>query len=376
MEIYTVRSGDSLWAVSRRFGSTVEKLAYINQLTDPSRLVPGMSLVIPTGSRPAESMEINGYAYPNISNAALDEALPYLSYLSPFSYNASADGYLSELYDTRLLDAAAQSGTAALMNVTNMGDSGGFSGSIAHSLLTDQRSQDRLLESIFAVLREKNYYGVNFDFEYVFPYDKGSYSQFLGRASAELHSRGYFLSSAVAPKVSDNQQGLLYAAHDYAAHGRYCDRVIIMTYEWGYTYSAPQAVSPVDRMRQVLDYAVTRIDPGKILLGFSNYGYRWQLPWRQGQAAQVISNVAAANLAASVGASVAFDSKAQAPYFRYTDAAGQRREVWYEDGRSVRSRLQLVSEYGLAGISLWTLNQLNRPMLEVIGGTYIGEKLI
>ena len=376
MEIYTVRSGDSLWAVSRRFGSTVEKLAYINQLTDPSRLVPGMSLVIPTGSRPAESMEINGYAYPNISNAALDEALPYLSYLSPFSYNASADGYLSELYDTRLLDAAAQSGTAALMNVTNMGDSGGFSGSIAHSLLTDQRSQDRLLESIFAVLREKNYYGVNFDFEYVFPYDKGSYSQFLGRASAELHSRGYFLSSAVAPKVSDNQQGLLYAAHDYAAHGRNCDRVIIMTYEWGYTYSAPQAVSPVDRMRQVLDYAVTRIDPGKILLGFSNYGYRWQLPWRQGQAAQVISNVAAANLAASVGASVAFDSKAQAPYFRYTDAAGQRREVWYEDGRSVRSRLQLVSEYGLAGISLWTLNQLNRPMLEVIGGTYIGEKLI
>lgn len=136
----------------------------------------------------------------------------------------------------------------------------------------------------------------------------------MKKLSETLHPKGYYLTSAIAPKTSDDQYGLLYTAHDYEAHGRYCDRVIIMTYEWGYTYSAPQAVSPVDRMRKVLDYAVTKIPSGKILLGFSNYGYNWVLPWQQGRAASVISNTAAMNLAAANFAQIKFNEQAQAPF--------------------------------------------------------------
>ena len=270
----------------------------------------------------------------------------------------------------------AASDAAPLLTVTNLGRSGGFSGEIAHALFTDKTAQDALFENIFSVLRMKNYYGVNFNIEYVYPYDRDSYSQFLCRAADELHPRGYFLSTAIAPKESAGQEGLLYTAHDYAAHGRYADRVIIMTYEWGYTYSAPQAVSPVNRMRRVLEYAVGEIPPGKILMGFSNYGYSWRLPWRQGDAATVISNAAAMNLAASAGAEIKFDRTAQAPFFTYTDAAGVRRVVWFEDARSVRARLELVNEYGLAGISYWTVNQLYRPGLELLQGMFDAEKVI
>ena len=208
------------------------------------------------------------------------------------------------------------------------------------------------------------------------PYDREGYNNFLRRLSGTLHEKGYYLSSAIAPKESDEQYGILYTAHDYAAHGRYCDRVIIMTYEWGYTYSAPRAVSPVDRMRRVMDYAVTKIPPGKILLGFSNYGYNWTLPWKQGQAASVISNAAAANLAASVYAEIKFDEAAQAPFFNYTDPSGVRHEVWFEDARSVKARLGLVSEYNLAGISIWTINLRNRAGFAVLESTYGVEKII
>ena len=184
------------------------------------------------------------------------------------------------------------------------------------------------------------------------------------------------LSSAIAPKTSDDQYGVLYTAHDYAAHGQYCDRVVIMTYEWGYTYSAPRAVSPVNEMRKVLSYAVTKIPPSKILLGFSNYGYNWLLPWKQGQAAQVISNAAAASLAASVFAQIKFDETAQAPFFNYTDPSGRRHEVWFEDARSVRARLALVREFGLAGISIWTVNMRNRAGLEVLESEFSSEKIV
>lgn len=376
MEIYVVRGGDSLYGIARRYGTDAAELARINQLNDPSRLVTGMALLVPGGTADRRAIEVNAYAYPAISDAVMAETMPYLTFFCPFCYQADAEGGLLPIEDARMIAAAYADNAAPLLTVTNLGRSGGFSGEIAHALFTDKAAQDALFENIFSVLRLKNYYGVNFNIEYVYPYDRDSYSQFLRRAANELHPRGYFLSTAIAPKESAEQEGLLYTAHDYAAHGRYADRVIIMTYEWGYTYSAPQAVSPVNRMRRVLEYAIGEIPPGKILMGFSNYGYSWRLPWRQGDAATVISNAAAMNLAASAGAEIKFDRTAQAPFFTYTDAAGVRRVVWFEDARSVRARLELVNEYGLAGISYWTVNQLYRPGLELLQGMFDAEKVI
>ena len=91
-----------------------------------------------------------------------------------------------------MIAAAYADNAAPLLTVTNLGRSGGFSGEIAHALFTDKAAQDALFENIFSVLRLKNYYGVNFNIEYVHPYDRDSYSQFLRRAADELHSRGYY----------------------------------------------------------------------------------------------------------------------------------------------------------------------------------------
>lgn len=376
MQIYVVRRGDTLWNISRRYGTTTQTLAYLNQLADPSKLVPGMSLIIPSPSALQNSLEVNGYAYPGISAEALGESMPYLSFLSPFSARAEADGTLLLPSDDALISAAAAGAAAVLLTVTNLSPDGSFSGAVAHSLLTNQAAQDALFDKLIAALKAKGYYGVSFDFEYIFPYDRDSYSQFICRAAELLHPLGFFVFCAVAPKESDEQQGLLYYAHDYAQLGRCADRVIVMTYEWGYLYSRPQAVSPVDGMRRVLDYAVARIVPGKLLMGFSNYGYDWALPWRQGQAAKLISNAAALNLAAVSGAQIEYDELAQAPHFTYVNAAGERREVWFEDARSILARLALVQEYSLAGISIWNLNFLNRSLLETLNDSASVEKVL
>lgn len=376
MRIYVVRKGDSLWSISRAFGTTADELTYINQIQDPSRLAVGRALVIPGELGRVGQIEANGYAYPNISDGTLAETLPYLTSLCPFSWQFDAAGALTPIDDRRMIDAAFSSAAAPLLTVTNIGASGGFSSDAAHAVFTDQAVQDTLVENILGALRSRGCYGVNLNIEYVYPFDREGYNAFIRRMAQTLHPLGYYLSSAIAPKESDGQQGLLYTAHDYAVHGEYCDRVAVMTYEWGYSYSQPQAVSPVDRMRRVLDYAVTRIPPGKLWLGFSNYGYDWTLPWKQGQAARVISNAAAANLADSVYAQIQFDDTAQAPYFRYTDPAGARHEVWFEDARSVLARLSLVREYSLAGISYWTVNQLFRAGFEVLRSQYSIEKII
>ena len=376
MRIFVVKRGDTLYSIAKKFGVTTERLSYINALSDPNRLTVGQTLVIPGDSFPQGEIEVNGYAYPNISDAVLNEALPYMTFLCPFSWQMDASGGITPIDDKRMISRAYETATAPMLTLTNISPSGGFSSDIAHAIFTDEAVQATLIENILAALRSRGYYGVNLNIEYVYPFDREGYNAFLRRLSETLHPKGYYLSSAIAPKTSDEQYGLLYTAHDYEAHGKYCDRVIIMTYEWGYTYSAPQAVSPVNRIRSVLDYAVTKIPSGKILLGFSNYGYNWTLPWQQGKAAAVISNTAAANLAAANFAQIRFDEKAQAPFFNYTDPSGVRHEVWFEDARSVRARLALVSEYGLAGISYWTINYANRAGFAVLESMYGTQKII
>lgn len=375
MEIYVVRAGDTLYNIAKRFSVSVNALAAANQLADSSRLAVGMALVIPTYSAaPHLTMEVNGYAYPNISLTILADTLPYLTFLCQFEYSMTAEGELRPIDDGLMINAAYAASTAPLMTVTNLSEASGFSSDIAHAVFTDERVQERVFNNILSTLRAKKYYGINFNIEYVYPFDREGYNNFIRRAAELFHPLGYYLTSAIAPKESDTQGGLLYEAHDYAAHGEYMDRAVIMTYEWGYTYGAPQAVSPVNRMRQVLSYAATRIPSGKILMGFSNYGYDWTLPWKQGSAAAIVSNAQAADLASSVGAEVRYDVTAAAPYYYYTDAAGKAHIVWFEDARSWQARLALVEEYNLAGISIWTIDKLYRPGLEIFNSRYSAEK--
>lgn len=376
MQIYEVKAGDSLWAIARRFGRTVEELTALNQLADPARLVPGLALAIPGGGGPAlRSVEVNAYVYPNISQSVLAESLPFFTTLCPFSYAATEEGALTPIEDTRLIESAYAASVAPLLTVTNLGEQG-FSSRIGHAVLTDRAVQDRVFDQILSLIREKDYYGLNINFEYLYPFDRDSYSQFVARAAELLHPLGCPVSTAIAPKASADQPGFLYAAHDYAAHGRYADRVILMTYEWGYTFGAPQAVSPVDRIRQVLNYAVTVIPREKILMGFSNYAYDWTLPWKQGTAARLLSNAGAQELAISRGAEVHYDAASAAPWFNYADAEGKTHVVWFEDVRSALARLRLVEEYGLAGLSIWTADRLWRPALAALESLYDVEKLL
>ena len=129
-----------------------------------------------------------------------------------------------------------------------------------------------------------------------------------------------------------------------------------MTYEWGYTAGPPMAVSPLPNVRAVVDYAVTEIPPDKILLGISNYGYDWTLPFVRGTSRAVsISNQHAIELAIQYNIAIQYDEAAQAPYFHYTDADGAVHEVWFEDARSLSARLALLPEYRLLGGGVWNL---------------------
>ena len=211
-----------------------------------------------------------------------------------------------------------------------------------------------LAEAVLQKMQEKGYMGLDVDFEYLGRELAEAYAQFLSRLHGLLAPYGLPLIAALAPKTSADQPGTLYEGYDYAAVASACDAVLLMTYEWGYTYGPPMAVAPIGAVRRVVEFALTQMEPGKILLGFPNYAYDWTLPFTAGATrAQSIGNEAAPLLAAQYGAEIQFDEQAQTPYFTYLDEAGQPHEVWFEDARSALAKFGLLTEYGLLGLGYW-----------------------
>lgn len=371
---YQVSEGQTLFSISQEFEVPLETLLEANPNVNPIALMPGEIIIIPQENRaPRRPAIVNGFAYPNITEFALNCTLPFLTFLSPFSYSLTPLGELIAPSADDLIYRSSRSAVMPLMVVTNIYD-GTFSTEVLSQVLAEPDSRERLIGSILFELDDKKYYGALLDMEYISPDDREIYNDFLRELSERLHLRGYILVTAVAPKYRADQQGILYESHDYPVQGKYADYVIIMTYEWGYTYSAPMSVQPIEEVRKVLTYAVSEIPSGKILMGMPNYGYDWTLPYTRGTPARSIGFTAATELAISNNADILYDEKTQTPYFYYTEN-GTRHVVWFDDVRSIDAKLRLVDEFDLAGVSYWTVNRCYVPNWLVLQSQFEVVKL-
>ena len=354
VRVYRVRTGDTLAGISRAAGVPVRRLVQLNPTLTSSRLQAGQELTLALAGSPAGPLTLNGYAYPHTQPQVLGWALPFLTALSVFSFGFRTDGSLVEPDDAFLLAQAEAFGCGKCLVFSSIDESGTFSTERAALLFRDRTLQDRVLDGLLAVMEDRGYRGLDMDFEFIAPEDAPDYFAFLAKARDRLHAKGDFLHVDLAPKTYAAQPGLLYAAHDYAVTGAIADSVLLMTYEWGYAYGPPMAVAPLPNVERVLRYGLTEIPAGKIQMGIPNYGYDWTLPYEPGTRAVTLGNREAVSLAAETGAEIVFDPQAQSPQFQYV-RGGVRHQVWFEDARSVRAKLDLALSLGLGGAAWWSL---------------------
>ncbi|MDS9473023.1 LysM peptidoglycan-binding domain-containing protein [Sporosarcina pasteurii] len=407
MQIHVVQRGQSLYRIARAYGISPEEIATANEIPDPSQLVTGQALVIPIeGSyhvvQPGQSLyiignlygisyqelaRINGistnailqvgqqlripekqkrpinsflYVEPRtpVAQSMIDEVrnrVGDLTFLGMFSYQVNRDGSVTPPSTANILQIADEAGVTNALVVSNLEDFA-FSADLARAIFNDDAAQNQLFGNLIQIANDEGYGDIHFDFELLYPEDRELYTNFLRKARDRFRMAGLRISAAVAPKASDITTGI-YGAHDYAAIGEILDYVMIMTYEWGYTFSDPQAVSPIQPVRSVMNYAASVIPNEKIFLGQNLYGYDWTFPFppQGGPPARAISPQQAIQIALQNGAEIQYDFQAQAPFFQYTDAAGVLHEVWFEDARSIQAKFDLMNELGLGGIMYWKL---------------------
>ena len=422
MVIYTVKENDTLFRIAERFGTEVERIVLDNQLEEPDKLVVGQTLIIrapltvhtvsegeniysiaekyrvttnqiwrnnidiggKTALESGKTIVINdaptqyarkiatsAYVYPSVNRELLMATLPYLTYLTVFSYGIEDDGYLGELEDEDIISLARQYGTSPIMHIANIDQNGNYSPELAENIISDRGRQDILIGDIIKKVTDKKYSGVLLDFEYVPREYAKDYVKLLERIDEKLGSGGRRLFSALLSNSYGGESEKLWEGDDYKEIGEITDSTVLQTYGWGNMYSEAGAIAPFDKVAKVCGYAEKNIDAKKLFLGVPNYGY----DWCAGRAAVPIGNAEAVALALKRRVSVEYDAASASPYFEYYDDNRRRHKVCFEDARSVSASLSLVDELGLYGISVWNAMKAFPAMWMLINGSYDIEKL-
>ncbi len=374
MIIHTVLAGETLSDIARLYGTEPAQLISSNGIQNPDNLVVGQTIIIEQNTPKLRTFATLGYAYPFIARTVLRAILPELTYLSIFTYRITEDGTLEYPNDEALIEEARRARTVPVMVVTAMDRMGNFSGVTAASVMSDAVLAERAAEAIAEAVRRRGYGGVDLDFEFIPAYAAQSYADFVNLLKAKIAPSPVFV--ALAPKTYAAQPGLLYEAHDYAALGAAADKVLLMTYEWGYAYGPPQAVAPINNVSRVLDYALTEIPADKIILGYPNYGYDWTLPFKEGTRAITIGNEEAISIAAQKRTVIEYNDQVQAPYFYYVDDTGASHVVWFEDARSTRAKCLLASNRGLYGLGIWNVMRPYAQLSTILNELFDITKLL
>lgn len=408
--IITVKQGDSIATLSKMYGVPQDKIGADNGIQPGQSLVVGQSLIIlkedsfvvpnenttvdrisqQTGisqktifrnnfflggrqevekssfvvleyeNSPLVEKITGGYAYDFIGIESLYSVINYLTYIMPFTYGFTRDGSLVYADDEYIIRVAKENGVKPIMHLSTLTKDGVFDSNLPTQVFSNSQNRDNLLNNVVQTVIDKDYDGVDVDFEFLPQSESDNYVDFLAQLSERLKELGKILIVALPPKTSDEQRGLLYEGIDYAEIGKYADYTLLMTYEYGYRFGPPLAIAPLPSVRRVVEYAKTRIPSRKLLLGIPNYGYDWTLPFVRGESdAPSISPLEAVDIARQRGVEIMYDEYSQAPYFFYTDDEGREHEVWFEDARSYREKIKLIEEYDLAGGFIWELMREN-----------------
>lgn len=227
--------------------------------------------------------------------------------------------------------------------------------------LSNTTAQEAFITNVIKLLNEKNAGGVDINFEALGSDNRELFTAFVRNLAAALKP----LNKQVVVTLEARLANVV--PMDWRNIGQIADEVRIMAYDYharntGY----PGPIAPLGWVKEVVDYAVSQIDPTKIVVGLGNYGYNWVAPESEGGtwAGVGLSFERATSLATELEVPIlratGIDERGYdigtIPYFSYTDKAdGKMHSVWFEDATSLGEKVALLSQYPLRGVIFWSV---------------------
>jgi spore germination protein len=227
--------------------------------------------------------------------------------------------------------------------------------------LSSTTAQQAFISNIVTLLQEKNAGGVDVDFEALGSENRELFTAFVRNLTAALKPLHKEVIITVEARIGNA------VPMDWRNLGQIADEIRIMTYDYhARTTGAPGPVAPLGWVKEVVDYAISQVDPAKVVIGLGNYGYNWASPATADASWQGIglsferATSLAAELEVPILKATGIDERGYdigtIPYFTYTDTTDSTpHSVWFEDSVSLEEKVALLSQYPLKGVVFWSV---------------------
>lgn len=375
---YTVQDGDSLSEIALKYKVTIMDLLRNNPwLAEREYIFPGDVLVI-SYSRTGK-ITTHGNTFPYVSVNTLKKTLPYLTYLSIINYTATEDGEIITHYDdSEVIEFAKAYDVLPLMLVTTLSLRGEANVRTEFELLLNEEIQDKQIENVINILKEKGYFGVNVSFQYVDYNNIPMYERFYSKYVTRLYEEGFYAFETINPNITFTNGEINFERIDYTIVNQLARNIIFFRNKSAFATEPPSPITSIHVVETYLNYLEEFIPTDKIVIGAVTHGTVWELPFYAGISdVNLLSFERVLDLARFHEATIYFNEESQTPFFRYSIDRGEKQVehiVWFIDARTISAWLDLVKEHELLGTAIWNIMIYNPQFWLMINSQFEIEK--
>lgn len=233
---------------------------------------------------------------------------------------------------------------------------GAFDQKSLEAILKNPAQQDQLIASLVREAKDKNYYGWQIDFEQMEVSYRDQFSAFVKKVHEGFAGQNLQLSVAVIAQISEkpedypkNLWNRIIGVYDYKTLAENSDFISIMSYD---SPISPGPVAPLPWMEKVLAHSLKLIPANKLSLGIPFYYWKWN--GANGKLVGIGGDEGIQEALKRKGIEKGFDTQLHQAFLSYK-TNGVYYTVWYENARSVKDKISLISKFKLHGFSAWAL---------------------
>lgn len=278
---------------------------------------------------------------------SLIKSINYLDSFSPILYRIEKDGSLGRLNVLNRKEVLALARGEGIPIIPVLGDD--FDFARVSLILQDEAVGKKFIDQLVSEAQKEGFTGWDIDIESLKEKDQEAFSRFIKNAAETLHQNNLKLNVVVFARAG-NDDNPAAKAQDYQELGKAADEVRIMMYGAHDEETEPGGQAPLDWMRQVLEYAISRIPREKIVVGLSTHGYDWQ-----DGGAQPLTYLQIEKKIGEATSSVAFDIEVSSAVFKYK-RGDQDHVIWFENSRAIMEKMDLIlNDFGVDKMALWRI---------------------
>lgn len=218
-------------------------------------------------------------------------------------------------------------------------------------ILNNYYLRQEMIEKIVELAVKYKLDGINVDFEYMNMSDKDLYTRFIIELAPRLREYGIVTSVDVtAPDGSENWS----LCFDRNTLAKVTDYIVFMAYDqYGISSTKPGTTAGYNWVEANVNKFLGQenIDPEKIILGMPLYTRLWKTD-TSGKFTSTVVNMNKVDERIPDLIEKKWDDELKQYYVEYSDDS-YTYQMWIEDAKSIKEKLNLINKYKLAGSAYW-----------------------